>query len=227
MAKKSRNGNENRVLSRLTRDDLALLKPHLVFVDLPIFTQLETGHRPIYNVYFPERGFASVVANGPGMQAIEVGLIGRESMTGLAVVMGRDQSPLDMYVQAGGHGQRISAARLRGAMEQSPRLQRSLLGHVFSFHLQTAQTALSHGRSTTQQRLARWLLMADDRLDDAELPLTHKLLSIMLGVHRPGATVAVQALERQGLITSGRGTITIVDRAALQKLCTGTYLPPD
>ena len=81
MAKKSRNGNENRVLSRLTRDDLALLKPHLVFVDLPIFTQLETGHRPIYNVYFPERGFASVVANGPGVQAIEVGLIGRESMT--------------------------------------------------------------------------------------------------------------------------------------------------
>ena len=101
-----------------------------------------------------------------------------------------------------------------------------MLSYAFSFYLQIAQTALSHRKNTTQERLARWVLMADDRLDGAALPLTHKLLSIMLGVHRPGATVAVQALERQGLITAGRGTITIVDRPALQKLCKGTYLPP-
>ena len=227
MAKKgSRSGSENWVLSRLARDDLALLKPHLVGVDLPLFTELETGHRPIYNVYFPERGFASVMANGPGGPAVELGIIGRESMTGLAVVLGGDQSPQDTYVQAAGTGQRINAGKLRGAMDQSARLHRSLLSCAFSFYLQTAQTALSHRRNTTQERLARWVLMADDRLDGAALPLTHKLLSIMLGVHRPGATVAVQALERQGLITAGRGTITIVDRPALQKLCKGTYLPP-
>ena len=180
----SRSGGVNHVLSRLARDDLALLKPHLLSVDLPLFTALETGHRSISNVYFLECGFASVVANGPGVEPTEVGLIGRESMTGLAVVMGTDQSPLDTYVQAEGSGQRISAAKLRGAMDQSARLHRSLLAHAFAFHLQTAQTALSHRRNTTEQRLARWLLMADDRLDAAALPLTHKLLSIMLGVHR-------------------------------------------
>ena len=110
-------------------------------------------------------------------------------------------------------------------MEQSACLHRALLDYAFAFHLQTAQTALSH-RSNIEQRLARWLLMVDDRLDGAALPLTHQLLSIMLGVHRPGATIAVQALEREGHITTGRGAITIVDRPALQKLCKGTYLAP-
>ena len=168
-----------------------------------------------------------MVGKGAGVEATEVGLIGRESMTGLAVVMGADQSPLDTHVQAEGSGQRISAAKLRGAMDRSTRLHRSLLAYAFAFHLQTAQTALSHRRNTTEERLARWLLMADDRLDGAALPLTHNLLSIMLGVHRPGATVAVQALEREGLISTGRGAITIVNRPALQKLCKGTYLATD
>ena len=142
------------------------------------------------------------------------------------MVMGTDQSPLDTYIQAKGSGQRISAVKLREAINQSARLHQSLLAYAFAFHLQTAQTALSHRRNTTEQRLARWLLMVDDRLDGAGLPLTHKLLSLMLGVHRPGATVAVQALEREGLISTARGAITIVDRPALQKLCKGTYPPP-
>jgi CRP-like cAMP-binding protein len=223
----SRTGIKNRILSRLSRADFALLEPHLVPVDLPVLTQLETGNKRIDSAYFIERGFASVVADGSDEGGIEVGIIGREGMTGLAVVMGHDRSPHDTYVQAAGAGQRISAAKLRSALDQSVSLHRALLRYAHAFHIQTSHTALANGRSKNSERLARWLLMADDRIDGGELPLTHKLLSIMLGVHRPGVTVAVRALEHAGLIRAGRGVITIVDRKGLERISNGTYLPAE
>lgn len=221
----SRPETRNCILSGLSRADFALLKPHLVPVDLPVFTQMEIGNRRIDAAYFMENGFASVVADGSGGRGIEVGIIGREGMTGLAVVMGNAASPHDTYVQAAGTGQRISAAKLRRAIDQSVHLHRALLRYAHAFLVQTTQTALANGRRKNTERLARWLLMADDRIDGDELPLTHRFLSIMLGVQRPGVTVAVQALENEGLIRARRGIITIIDRQGLEKLCSGTYLP--
>jgi CRP-like cAMP-binding protein len=93
--------------------------------------------------------------------------------------------------------------------------------------VQTTQTALANGRSKIEERLARWLLMADDRIDGGELRLTHDFLGIMLGVQRPGVTIALQELERSALIAHRRGVITILDRAALQKSSNGTYFPPN
>jgi CRP-like cAMP-binding protein len=222
-----RSGIKNRVLSRLSRADFALLQPHLVAVDLPVLMQLETGNKRIDAVYFLERGFASVVADGSGERGIEVGIIGREGMTGLSVVMGNDRSPHDTYIQAAGAGQRIGAAKLRWAMDRSVQLHRSLLRYAHAFLIQTTQTALANGRSKNAERLARWLLMADDRIEGGELPLTHKFLSIMLGVQRPGVTIAVQALEHEGLISTRRGVITIIDRQGLERLSNGAYLPAE
>ncbi len=220
----SRGGIQNRVLSRLSRADFALLQPHLAPVDLPLFTRLETGNKRIDAAYFPERGFASVVGGASDKRGIEVGIIGREGMTGLAVVMGNDRSPHDTYIQAAGAGQRISAAKLREAIDQSVPLHRSLLRYAHAFLIQTAQTALANGRNKNTERLARWLLMADDRIHGGELLLTHKLLAIMLGVQRPGVTVAVKALVHADLIRAGRGVITIIDRKRMEKMCNGTYL---
>jgi CRP-like cAMP-binding protein len=146
-------------------------------------------------------------------------------MTGLAVVMGNHRSPHDTYMQAAGSGLHISAAKLRSSIDRSVPLHRSLLRYAHAFSIQTAQTALANGRSKNTERLARWLLMADDRIDGGELPLTHKFLSIMLGVQRPGVTLAVQALEHEGLISARRGGITIVDRNGLEKMSNGAYLP--
>ena len=112
-------------------------------------------------------------------------------------------------------------------MNRSVALQRSLLLYAHAFLIQTAQTALANGRSKNAERLARWLLMADDRIDGGELPLTHKFLSIMLGVQRPGVTLAVQALEHEGLISARRGFITVLDRKGLEKMSNGTYLPAE
>ena len=220
MAKELR--TPNRLLSRLSPDEFGLLGPYLEAVDLPVRKQLENRNKVIEHIYFIEHGIASMVADGTG-HSIEVGLIGREGMTGLAVVMGTDRTPHDTFMQVAGDGQRISSAMLRGAIEQSPALHRSFLRYGHAFVIQTAQTALANGRSKIEERLARWLLMAQNRLDSNEVPLTHEFLSVMLGVRRPGVTVTLDLLEKGGLIRTKRGAVTIVSRNGLRKISNGAY----
>ena len=217
----------NRILSRLSRQEFALLEPHLEAVDLPVRKTLEARRKRIDQVYFIESGFASVVANGTNKPSIEVGIIGREGMTGLAIVMGHDRAQHDTYIQVAGHGLRISAAKLREADECSMTLHRAMLRYAHAFLLQTTTTALANGRSKIEERAARWLLMADDRIDGDDLPLTHEFLGLMLGTHRPGVTIALQALEKAGLITTRRSHITIIDRKGLEKSSNGTYIRSD
>jgi CRP-like cAMP-binding protein len=217
----------NRILSRLSRQDLELLEPHLEAVDLPVRKALEARKKRIDHVYFIESGFASVVANGSTKPSIEVGIIGREGMTGLAIILGSNRAQHATYIQVAGTGLRISATRLRKADERSNTLHRSMLRFAHAFLAQTTATALANGRSKIEERLARWLLMADDRIDSDDLPLTHEFLGLMLGTHRPGVTIAVQALEKAGLITTRRSHITIVDRKALEKSSNGTYVRSD
>lgn len=215
----------NRILSRLSKADFRLLEPHLETVDLPLRKMLAARNRRVEHVYFPESGFASVVANG-GDIAIEVGIIGREGMTGMSVALGNgDRVPHETYMQLAGHGQRISAEQLRKAIAASVPLHHVLLAFVHCFMTQTAQTALANGRSKIEERLARWLLLAHDRVDGDELPLTHEFLAIMLGVRRSGVTVALQELERKGLVAYRRSVITIVDRDGLEHSSNGTYTP--
>jgi len=217
--------SSNRILAGLARRDLALIEPHLEPVDLPVRKVLETRRKRIDQVYFVESGFASVVANGSDKRSIEVGIIGREGMTGLAIVLGGDRAQHSTYIQVAGKGQRMSAARLREVDEQSPAFHRAMLRYARAFLAQTTTTALANGRSKIEERLARWLLMAHDRLGGDELNLTHEFLGLMLGTHRPGVTLALQSLEKAGLITTHRGRVTIVDRKALQKSSNGTYVP--
>jgi CRP-like cAMP-binding protein len=223
MPSKAQNPYINRILSRLSPADLALLQPHLSAVDLPLRKVLEGRGKVIDYIYFPERGFASVVANGEGQRSIEVGLIGREGMTGITVVMGLDRSPHQTFIQCAGNAWRISSQQLRRAIKESATLQQACLTHAHAFMVQTSYTAMANGRSKIEERLARWLLMAHDRIDDDKLPLTHEFLSLMLGVRRPGVTVALNLLERAGLIARGRGTITILDRDGLRESTNGAY----
>ena len=192
----------NFILSRLAPGDFDLLQPHLVPVDLPVRKVLEHRGRRITNVYFLDSGFASVVADG-GKRPIEVGIIGREGMTGISVVLGGDRNCHQTFIQAAGHGDRLPARRLREAIRASARLQVSLLRYVQHFLDQTTQTAVSNGRSHIEERLARWLLMAADRLDDQEMPLTHEFLAMMLSVDGPASPLRsknsnAKALSKQG-----------------------------
>src|SRR5688572_23611466 len=139
----------NRLLARLSRDDLRLLEPNLEAVELPLRKQLQARNKRVDHVYFLDSGVASTVANG--QRAIEVGMVGREGMTGVSVVLGnRDRAPNETYMQIAGRGQRLSAADLRKAIAASASLHQVLLSYVHSFLVQTTQTALANGRSRSR-----------------------------------------------------------------------------
>ena len=217
----------NRILTSLSREDANLMGPALQEVDLPVRKQLESRNRRIQYVYFIDHGMASVVADGSGRGGIEIGIIGREGLTGLAVLMGADRSPHETYMQIRGAGRRVSAASLRELMSQSKSLHRALLRYGYAFTVQMAQTALANGRHKLEERLARWLLMAHDRVDGDELPLTHEFLSLMLGVRRSGVTVALKILEREGMVRARRGGVAIIDRDGLKECANGAYRGPE
>lgn len=222
----SHSATSNRILSRLTRADFGLLAPHLEAVDLPVRKPLEPRNRRVERIYFMESGIASVVANGA--REIEVGIIGREGMTGLSVVMCTgDRVPHDTYMQVPGKGLRMGSDDLREAIAASVALHRVLLRYAFDFMVQATQTAAANGRGKIEERLSRWLLMAHDRTDGDEFQLTHEFLATMLGVRRSGVTVALQQLERVGLVTHRRGVIAIIDRKALEDRSNGTYFHPN
>jgi CRP-like cAMP-binding protein len=188
--------------------------------------QLERPNKPIKQSYFLESGFASVVANGTG-ESIEVGMIGREGVTALAVVMETDSSPYETYIQAAGNGLEMDTARLRAHMEASPSMRACLLQFAHTSLVQLGQTCLANGRNKLEERLARWLLMAHDRLGPGDLALTHEFLGTMLGVRRPGVTIAIKLLESKGLISTGRSRIVVVDRGGLEAAANGAYGVPE
>ena len=129
-------------------------------------------------------------------------------------------------MQVAGNGQRISVEKLRKAIAASVPLHHVLLGAVHAFMLQAMQTGLANGRCKIEERLARWLLMADDRVDGQQLELTHEVLATLLGVRRSGVTVALQELESKGLIAHRRSVITVIDRDGLEQSSNGAYHAP-
>jgi CRP-like cAMP-binding protein len=216
----------NRILARLSRADLGLLEPNLEAVELPVRKQLHARNRRIEHVYFIESGIASIVANGE--HELEIGMIGREGMTGASVVLGDEmRAPHQTYMQIGGRGQRLSTENLREAMQASVSLNKRLLLYVHAVMKQSTETALANGRHKIEERLARWLLMADDRVDGHELPFTQEFLAVMLGTARPGVTIAMQELERRGWIIHKRGIVNIIDREGLEKASNGAYVRPN
>jgi CRP-like cAMP-binding protein len=217
----------NHMLSALSAGDYARLAPHLNAARLPLRRSLEDANKPIRQVYFPEEGFVSVVAAGTRDRQSEVGLIGREGMTGISVVMGDDRSPHLSYVQAAGHGRSMSADSLRQAMQENPSIRILFLHFAQAFMVQTTHTAVANGRGNIEQRLARWLLMAHDRINGDELPLTHEFLALMLNVRRAGVTEGLQSLNRKGVVKVSRGHVAVTDRAGLVACANGLYGIPE
>jgi CRP-like cAMP-binding protein len=207
--------------------DLALLRPYLKPVAMPLLKDLERPNRRIETIYFMEAGIASVVAEQANETRVEVGLIGAEGMSGTAVVLGGDQSPHATYIQAVGEAQQMAAKELRKAMDTSESLRSLLLKFVQVFMVQTAHTAIANACARIDQRLARWLLMAHDRSGEDTLALTHEFLALMLGVRRAGVTEALQSLKRQKLIDTGRNQILVLNRKGLERVAGNSYGVPE
>jgi CRP-like cAMP-binding protein len=217
----------NRLLAALAPADLLLLEPQLTAVPLEMRKPLEHSHRKIDTLYFVEHGMASMVVAADPDSRIEVGLVGCEGVTGLAALLGDHRAPYSTFMQSEGSGQRISASAIRAAMKKSQALQEIILRYSQAFMVQTACTALANAKASIEQRLARWLLMAHDRVDGHILKLTHELLALMLGTRRAGVTDALHALARRGLIRNERGAIVIVDRDGLQTYAGKYYGTPE
>ncbi len=218
----------NRVLASLASDDFARLEQHLRPTSLKLRQCVEAVNRSIDTVYFPYTGIVSVVAlNSSRQQQSEVGLIGCDGMTGMPIVLGTETSRYSAFVQVEGHGVCLASDALRMLMRTSDSLRGALLRYVQVFFIQVAHTALANAKGRVEQRLARWLLMAHDRLPGDDLRLTHEFLALMLGVRRAGVTIALHQLQSAGVISTARGAIMIVDRTGLEKSAGGFYGVPE
>lgn len=214
---------ENGLLAALPPDVLDPLLQKLNPVPLPLREVLYRDGGPIEAVYFVRSGMISLVTNlEDGMQA-EVGLIGREGMLGMSLLSGIETSFVEAMVQLPGAALRMGARELRQEVEVNAPLRRALLRHTEALQAQVMQTAACNGRHGLEQRLARWLLMAHDRVDGDELHLTQDFIAMMLGVHRPSITVTAGILQRAGLIRYSAGRITILDRASLEAAACECY----
>ena len=213
----------NRLLAALPADVLNQLLPKLQRVSLTMRKSLATPQEPIEAVYFVESGWVSMVANlDEGAQA-EVGIIGREGMAGHALVIGVDTAFVEAFVQAPGEALRMEAGAFRHELDTHPALFRRLLRYVEAMHAQIMQTAACNGRHHIEQRLARWILMAHDRAEDDDLPLTQEFLALMLCVQRPSITVVARTLQQAGIIRYANGTITVLDRDGLEATACDCY----
>ena len=185
-------------------------------MELPFDQTLYPADGVVEAVLFPEGGMCSLLATLEGGEQVEVGIVGREGLIGLPLVFGDDRSLVEARVQMEGTALRIGAAAFRAAMEESAALRGLLHRYALAFQAQVTMTAACNARHAIEQRLARWLLTAHDRADGDEFPLTHEFASMMLGVRRPGVSLAAGVLQKAGLIHYARGRMEVTDRPGLE-----------
>ena len=176
---------------------------------------------------FVEVGAISAVAQTAGGRRIEVGIIGREGFKGVPLLLGVDRTPHESLVQIEGEALRVPSATFLDLLGRRPAIASLLLRYAHVFHVQTAQTAVSNGSYTLEERLARWLLMCHDRVDGDEFPITHEFLATMLCVRRAGVTTTVHVLEGLGTIEARRSRIRILDRPKLEAVAGDSYGIPE
>lgn len=213
----------NEILRALRPRDLGLVLPSLETVELPLKLVLHHAGRIIDYVYFVETGTVSMVATLIDGTQAEVGLVGREGLVGLPVLLGSPIANLEAVVQVGGTARRMAAAPFRERLRSVPDLRDILLRYVNLFYLQVATTAICNAQHPIEKRLARWILMTADRVESDQFPMTQDFMSRMLGVQRTGVNLASRRLQRAGAIRHVRGWLTLVDRPGLEALSCECY----
>jgi CRP-like cAMP-binding protein len=195
----------------------------LEFVRLKLHQVLHEAGETIKSGYFVNSGLMSILAVQPDGKTVEVGLIGREGFAGLPLLVGYRDSPTRVMTQADGTAYRCDAETLKQLTRQYPELEKRL--HRFSHQLamQTTQIAACNRLHDVVSRLARWILMSQDRVLSEKLPLTQEFLAQMLGTRRASVTVAAGVLEKAGLIACTRGSVTILNRKRLEAAACDCY----
>jgi len=223
MTPSNRINDKNRLLVAIPQEDLERFFSDLHPVSLSLRQVLHEVGAPLEDVYFIEQGVASVLTNMADGSTIEVGMIGMEGMVGVPALLGGKTSVQKVIVQIPGTALRMNAALCKAAFDQSEAVRRVVLRFTEAVLNLSAQTAACNRLHTIEQRCARWMLMAVDRVQSDEIPLTHEFLSSMLGVRRAGVTNTAGELQSSGLIRYHRGLLTIVDRDGLEMTACECY----
>ncbi len=206
----------NKILLSISDSDYSSLRPHLEYVSLPNHLVLHEARGKLEFAYFPNRGLISLVVVMKDGKTAEAGIVGNEGFTGTLAAVGLNRSPLQAVVQITGDGFRVEVGALQNTLESAPHLQMMLGRYAAIRGMQVAQTAACNRLHNIEQRLARWLLMTQDRVDSGSLPITHDFLATMLGTDRPTVSLAAGVLQRKKLIEYTRGAVEIVNRKKLE-----------
>jgi len=213
----------NVVLLSVPDEEYNLIRPHLEAVSLPQHQVLHEPGEKIEFTYFLNNGMCSVVALSRDGRSVEVGIIGKEGMVGMSVMVGLRHDTFRAIMQMSGTGVRVRSEAFAEVLPAAPTLRAQLSRFALMHSVQVAQLAACNRLHENGQRLVRWLLMCQDRMDSAFLPLTHEFIAQMLGTGRPSVSLAAAALENAGLIENERGKVTILNRKSLEEMACECY----
>jgi len=213
----------NKVLLATPDNEYQLMRPDLTYVDLPDHLSLHEPTQSIDFVYFPNRGMVSQVVVTKDGRTVEVGVVGSEGYVGAGLAVGLSRSSVREIVQIAGDGFRMMGSALERILRSAPQLQTILSRHSGLQGMQVAQTAACNRLHDIQQRLARWLLMTQDRVNLGVLPITHDFIATMMGTDRSTVSLAAAVLQKKGIIQYVRGAVKVVNRRKLQNSACECY----
>jgi CRP-like cAMP-binding protein len=206
----------NKLLLAIPDQEFRKIRSRLQFIELPHHLTLHQPHQSVRFAHFPNAGLISLVVELKDGRTVEAGLLGNEGASGMPAVLGLSRSPLREIVQIEGDAFRVRVNALRELLPSTPVLQATLNRYAAGLAMQVAQTAACNRLHKIEERLSRWLLIAQDRLDSGIVPITHDFLATMLGTDRPSVTVAAGMLQREGIIEYTRGFVRILNRKKLE-----------
>jgi CRP-like cAMP-binding protein len=213
----------NRVLLAAPDVEYKLMRADLTYIDLPSHLSLHEPTQKIEYVYFPNRGMVSQVVVTKDGRTVEVGVVGKEGYAGAGLAAGLSRSSVREVMQIGGDGFRMKGNALERILRSAPQLQVIMNRHTGLQGMQVAQTAACNRLHDIQQRLSRWLLMTQDRVDSGTLPITHDFIATMMGTDRSTVSVSAAVLQKKGIIEYVRGAVKIVNRRKLEKSACECY----
>lgn len=212
----------NRLLT-IPPGEFEQLRPHLEHVHLsPRDFHLSAGES-LAHVYFPYSGLVSLIIGMQTGDTVEVATVGCQGMLGISVLLESDPAPYDMMCQVPGEAARVPSATFVELTHQLPMFRRLLLRYSLCLLHEVARTAACNRLHTVEQRLARWLLLASEKLAADTYPLTHESLARTLGARRPYVTRMARGLQQAGIIQYHHGTLRILDRAGLEAVSCEDY----
>jgi CRP-like cAMP-binding protein len=213
----------NKILLGVPDEEFALIRDNLEYEDLPHYKVLHEPRKKLEFAHFLNSGMASLVFNTNGGESVEVGVIGNEGFTPVPAAAGLYRSPHQAIMQVSGNGFRMGFDELQEVLNAAPQLQRLLNRYATVHGLQTAQTAGCNRLHDLEQRLARWLLLIQDRVGSGLLRITHDFLAMMLGTDRPSVSLAAGGLRKKRIIEYSHGSVRVLNRKKLESSACECY----